>query len=62
VTSDRASLPLCDLERVRVDSTQLRGGTKHYALTLIYAHRELQVAEYDLADGKIDQFLIDDKP
>jgi D-alanyl-D-alanine carboxypeptidase len=53
---------LGDLQRVRLDSTQLRGGTKHYALTLIYQHRQLQVAEYDLADGKIEQFLIDDKP
>jgi len=52
---------LGDLERVRLDSTQLRGGTKHYALTLIYQRRKLQVAEYDLADGKIEQFLIDDK-
>ena len=63
VSDIRQSLaPLGILERVRVDSTQLRGGTKHYALTLIYPHRELQVAEYDLADGKIEQFLIDDKP
>jgi D-alanyl-D-alanine carboxypeptidase len=54
--------PLGDLERVRLDSTQLRGGTKHYALTLIYQHRQLQVAEYDLANGEIEQFLIDDKP
>ena len=54
--------PLGDLERVKLDSTQLRGGTKHYALTLIYQHRQLQVAEYDLANGKIEQFLIDDKP
>jgi hypothetical protein len=53
--------PLGDLERVRLDSTQLRGGTKHYALTLIYQHRRLQVAEYDLANGRIEQFLIDDK-
>jgi D-alanyl-D-alanine carboxypeptidase len=53
---------LGDLERVRLDSTQLRGGTKHYALTLMYQHRQLQVAEYDLANGKIEQFLIDDKP
>jgi len=52
---------LGDLERVRLDSTQSRGGAKHYALTLIYQHRTLQVAEYDLADGKIEQFLIDDK-
>ncbi len=52
---------LGDLERVRLDSTQLRGGTKHYALTLIYQHRQLQVAEYDLANGKIEQFFIDDK-
>ena len=54
--------PLGDLERVKLDSTQLRGGTKHYALTLIYHRRKLQIAEYDLADGKIEQFLIDDKP
>jgi D-alanyl-D-alanine carboxypeptidase len=54
--------PLGDLERVRLDSTQLRGGTKHYALTLMYQHRQLQVAEYDLANGDIEQFLIDDKP
>jgi hypothetical protein len=53
--------PLGDLERVKLDSTQLRGGSKHYALTLIYQHRRLQVAEYDLANGKIEQFLIDDK-
>jgi len=53
---------LGDLERVRLDSTQLRGGTKHYALTLIYQHRQLQVAEYDLDNGKIEQFFIDDKP
>ena len=53
--------PLGDLQRVRLDSTQLRGGTKHYALTLIYQHRLLQIAEYDLANGKIEQFLIDDK-
>jgi hypothetical protein len=54
--------PLGDLERVKLDSTQLRGGAKHYALTLIYHRRKLQIAEYDLADGKIEQFLIDDKP
>jgi CubicO group peptidase (beta-lactamase class C family) len=53
--------PLGNLERVRVESTQWRGGTKHYALTLSYRQRKLQVAEYDLADGKIEQFFIDDK-
>ena len=58
----RASLaPLGALERVTLDSTQLRGGTKHYALTLAYAHRQLQVAEYDLPSGKIEEFFIDDK-
>lgn len=63
VNDIRKSLePLGDLKRVRLDSTQLRGGTKHYALTLIYQHRQLQVAEYDLANGEIEQFLIDDKP
>jgi D-alanyl-D-alanine carboxypeptidase len=62
VSDMRQSLaPLGDLQQVRLDSTQLRGGTKHYALTLIYRHRQLQVAEYDLADGKIEQFLIDSK-
>jgi D-alanyl-D-alanine carboxypeptidase len=63
VSDIRQSLaPLGDLQKVRIDSTQLRGGAKHYTLTLIYRHRQLQVAEYDLADGKIEQFLIDDKP
>jgi D-alanyl-D-alanine carboxypeptidase len=59
----RASLaPLGELQSVRVDSAQVRGGTKHYALTLVYPHRELQVAEYDLEDGRIEQFMIDSKP
>jgi CubicO group peptidase (beta-lactamase class C family) len=53
--------PLGELRRVRLDSTQLRGGTSHHALTLLYAKRTLQIAEYDLPDGKIAQFFIDDK-
>lgn len=57
----RSLAPLGDLQQVRLDSVQLRGGTKHYALTLIYRRRQLQIAEYDLADGKIEQFLIDGK-
>lgn len=57
----RSLAPLGDLQQVRLDSTQLRGGTKHYALTLVYQHRQLQIAEYDRLDGKIEQFLIDDK-
>jgi CubicO group peptidase (beta-lactamase class C family) len=62
VSDIRQSLaPLGVLERVRLDSTQSRGGTKHYALTLLYRGRRLQVAEYDLPDGKIEQFFIDDK-
>ena len=62
VSDIRQSLAsLGDLERVRLDSEQTRGGTKHYALTLFYRHRQLQVAEYDFADGKIEQFLIDGK-
>jgi CubicO group peptidase (beta-lactamase class C family) len=62
VNDVRQSLaPLGDLERVRLDSTQSRGGAKHYALTLVYQDRQLQIAEYDLADGKIEQFFIDDK-
>jgi hypothetical protein len=28
---------------------------------LSYQRRKLQVAEHDLADGKIEQFFIDDK-
>jgi hypothetical protein len=44
--------PLGQLQRVRRDSTQLRGGTKHYGLTLVYPHQ---------ANGKIEQFLIDHK-
>jgi D-alanyl-D-alanine carboxypeptidase len=63
VSDIRESLaPLGELQRVRLDYTQLRGGTKHYALTLVYLHRELQVAEYDLTSGKIEQFFIDAKP
>jgi CubicO group peptidase (beta-lactamase class C family) len=59
----RKTLAACGiLERVRLDSMQLRGGAKHYALTLMYERRRLQVAEYDRADGRIEQFLIDDKP
>ncbi len=37
VADIRQSLaPLGDLEHVRLDSTQLRGGTRHYALTLVH--------------------------
>ena len=52
--------PLGDLKEVTLDSTRLRGGTHHYALTLTYQSRRLQIAEYDTNDGKIEQFLIDD--
>ena len=38
--------PLGKLEHVKLDDMKLRGGTTHYALTLFYAHRTLQVAEY----------------
>jgi D-alanyl-D-alanine carboxypeptidase len=63
VSDIRTSLaPLGPLERVRLDSTTNRGGTQHHALTLIYPHRELQIAEYDLPDGTIEQFMIDSKP
>jgi D-alanyl-D-alanine carboxypeptidase len=54
--------PLGKPRRVRLDSTQLRGGTKHFALTIIYKQRRLQIAEYDREDGRIEQFMIDEKP
>ena len=30
----------------------------HYAFTIKYAMRALQIAEYDLPDGRIEQFMI----
>jgi D-alanyl-D-alanine carboxypeptidase len=63
VSDIRSSLaPLGPLERVRLEATTSRGGTKHHALTLIYPHRQLQIAEYELPDGTIEQFMIDTKP
>jgi hypothetical protein len=53
--------PLGKPQRVRLDSTQLRGGTKHYALTIFYKQRRLQIAEYDREDGRIEQFMIDEQ-
>jgi D-alanyl-D-alanine carboxypeptidase len=47
------------LKSVKLESTQLRGGMKHYALIADYELRSLQIAEYDLADGRIEQFFID---
>ena len=57
----RSLAQLGELERVKLDSTVLRGGTRHYALTVFYQKRTLEVAEYDRSDGKIEQFFIDDK-
>jgi CubicO group peptidase (beta-lactamase class C family) len=47
------------LQQVTLTSTTHRGGTIHYALTVTYALRRLQIAEYDLPNGRIEQFLID---
>jgi CubicO group peptidase (beta-lactamase class C family) len=52
--------PLGNLERVTLDSASLRGGTTHLALTAKFQWRTLQIAEYDLPNGTIQQFMIDD--
>lgn len=52
-------LGLGPLKSVALTSGSLRGGMTHYAFTIKYAMRTLQVAEYDLPDGKIEQFMID---
>jgi len=57
----RSLAQLGELERVKLDSTALRGGTKHFALTVFYQKRTLQIAEYDTSDGKVEQFFIDGK-
>jgi len=57
----RSLAPLGELQRVKLDSTALRGGTKHFALTVFYQKRTLEIAEYDTSDGKVEQFFIDGK-
>ena len=52
-------LGLGPLRSVTLTSTSWRGGMTHYAFTIKYAMRTLQVAEYDLPDGKIEQFMVD---
>jgi CubicO group peptidase (beta-lactamase class C family) len=47
------------LQQVMLTNTTRRAGTTHYALTVTYALRQLQIAEYDLPNGRIEQFLID---
>ncbi len=61
VSDIRASLArLGRLRRVTLVSTQKRGGMAHHALKLAYELGSLQVAEYDLPSGKIEQFFIDE--
>jgi len=57
----RSLAPLGELQRVKLDSTALRGGTKHFALTVFYQKKTLEIAEYDTSDGKVEQFFIDGK-
>jgi|SRR5579872_832571 len=52
-------VPLGRLKTVKLQSTELRGGMKHYALMATYELSTVQIAEYDLSDGRIEQFFID---
>jgi hypothetical protein len=44
---------------VTLDSRQERGGARHFALTATYEFGALDIAEYDTAEGKVQQFFID---
>lgn len=52
-------LGLGPLKSVKLTSTSFRGGMTHYAFTISYAMRTLQVAEYDLSNGQIEEFMLD---
>ena len=55
-------LPLGRLQSVKLDSSQSRGGMKHFAFTVKYEMKSFQISEYDLPDGRIEQFMLDDAP
>lgn len=47
------------LLHVKLTYTQYRGGTTHYTFTADYELRSLQVDEYVLPNGKIEEFFLD---